>query len=78
MGIRPAVPELLRPFASAIDSELPVPPQRTHLMLDSRPSWVPINAGAQDKQFPDYPDESIADWHKRLGLESQSGHAGRD
>ena len=27
-------PELVHPFASAIDSELPVPPERTHLLLE--------------------------------------------
>ena len=65
----PKWPELVHPFASAIDSELPVPPERTHLLLDSRASWVPVHAGARDKQFPRYPDESIAAWHQRLGLE---------
>ena len=62
-------PELVHPFASAIDSELPVPPERTHLLLDSKASWVPVQAGPHDKQFPGYPDESIAAWHQRLGLE---------
>ena len=65
----PEWPELLHPFASAIDSELPVPPERTHLLLDSKASWVPLMADPQDKQFPHYPDESIAAWHQRLGLE---------
>jgi hypothetical protein len=65
----PHWPELVHPFASAIDSELPVPPERTHLLLDSRASWVPVHAGPRDKQFPGYPDESIAAWHQRLGLE---------
>lgn len=69
----PEWPGLLHPFASAIDSELPVPPERTHLMLNSRASWVPINAGPLDKQFPGYPNESIAAWHQRLGLEDRSG-----
>jgi hypothetical protein len=65
----PEWPELVHPFASAIDSELPVPPERTHLLLDSKASWVPVQAGPRDKQFPKYPDESIAAWHQRLGLE---------
>lgn len=64
----PEWPELLHPFASAIDSELPVPPERTHLLLDSKASWVPLMTNPQDKQFPKYPDESIAAWHQRLGL----------
>ena len=33
-------PELLHPHASAIDSALPVPPEHTHLMLDSKAGWV--------------------------------------
>jgi hypothetical protein len=62
-------PELVHPFASAIDTELPVPPERTHLMLGSRASWVEPQVGPGDKQFEEYPDESIAEWHKRHGLE---------
>jgi hypothetical protein len=67
----PEWPELVHPFASAIDSELPVPPERTHLMLDSRASWVPVQRGPRDQRFPRYPEESIAEWHQRLGLEDE-------
>jgi hypothetical protein len=35
----PTWPELVHPFASAIDTDLPVPPERTHLMLGSKASW---------------------------------------
>jgi hypothetical protein len=65
----PHWPDLVHPFASAIDTELPVPPERTHLLLDSKAGWVPVHAGPQDKVFAGYPDESIAAWHQRLGLE---------
>lgn len=61
-------PELLHPFASAIDTPLPVPPERTHLMLGSRASWVQPCTGDNDKSFDEYPDESLAEWHERLGL----------
>lgn len=64
----PRWPELIHPFASAIDTPLPVPPERTHLMLGSKAPWVEVRAGARDKQFDDYPEESIAEWHERLGL----------
>jgi hypothetical protein len=64
----PRWPDLLHPFASAIDTELPVPPERTHLMLGSKASWVEPALGPHDKQFDRYPDESIAAWHERLGL----------
>lgn len=64
----PRWPELVHPFASAIDSELPVPPERTHLMLDSKREWVNLCLGDKDQQFGGYPRESIAQWHERLGL----------
>jgi hypothetical protein len=66
----PTWPDLIHPHASAIDTPLPVPPERTHLMLGSRASWVEPCVGPNDKTFDEYPDESIADWHGRLGLES--------
>lgn len=69
----PRWPELVHPHASAIDSELPVPPERTHLMVGSKAPWVTLNKGPKDKVFDRYPDESIAAWHERLGLEDQGG-----
>jgi hypothetical protein len=65
----PRWPELVHPFASAIDTELPTPPQRTHMMLDSKASWVPVQTGPDDKCYGEYPAESLAEWHQRLGLE---------
>ena len=62
-------PELVHPFASAIDTELPVPPERTHLMLGSKAPWAPVHRGPADRCFDGYPDESIAEWHARHGLE---------
>ena len=61
-------PDLVHPYASAIDSELPAPPAHTHMMLGSKPGWVPVNAGPDDSQFERYPDESLAVWHQRMGL----------
>ena len=66
----PRWPELVHPLASAIDTELPVPPERTHLMLDDKPSWVEVHARPGDRRFGTYPDESLAEWHARLGLAS--------
>ena len=66
----PTWPELIHPFASAIDTPLPVAPERTHLMLGSRPDWVEPAIGPRDRRFEVYPEESIADWHRRLGLEA--------
>lgn len=65
----PRWPELVHPHASAIDTELPVPPERTHLMLGSKAGWVVPCVNDGDKTFDDYPDESLASWHRRLGLE---------
>lgn len=64
----PRWPELIHPFASAIDTELPRPPERTHLLLHAKPSWMALRADPKDKTFAEYPEESIADWHERLGL----------
>ena len=65
----PRWPDLVHPHASAIDSELPVPPERTHLMVGSKATWVEVHESPRDKVFDGYPDESIASWHQRLGLE---------
>ncbi len=68
----PRWPEQVHPFASAIDTELPVPPQKTHIMLEYRADWVEVRKGLEDKEFKEYPEESIAGWHERLGLEDSS------
>lgn len=64
----PRWPELLHPFAAAIDSELPAAPERVHLMLGSRAPWVPVEAGSRDQRYDELPAESIAEWHERRGL----------
>ncbi len=61
-------PDLVHPFASVVDSELPVPPERTHLMLDNKAAWVEVDFKGNDKSFAEYPDESIAQWHERLNF----------
>lgn len=64
----PRWPEWVYPFASAIDSALPVPPETVHIMLDFAAPWVEIPRGRNHRHFPRYPDESIVDWHRRHGL----------
>lgn len=66
----PRWPELVHPFASAIDTDLPVPPERVHLMLESKANWVEVRNEARDRHFDLYPDESLAEWHERHGLVS--------
>ena len=60
--------DLVHPFASAIDTDLPKPPQRTHLMLRYKASWVEPAIGKNDLVFDEYPKQSIEDWHKSHGL----------
>ena len=64
----PRWPELIHPFASAIDSELPQPPEVVHIMLDSKAAWVEVPEGGRHRHFPAYPDESIDDWHAKRDL----------
>jgi hypothetical protein len=63
----PRWPELLHPFASAIDTPLPVPSEHTHLMLAFKANWAEPAIGERDRTFERYPDESIAEWHQRTG-----------
>ena len=37
-------------------------------MLGSKAAWVEPTIGPRDQQFAEYPTESIAEWHERLGL----------
>jgi len=64
----PEWPELVHPFASAIDTPLPTPPEHTHLLLADKAPWVEVKAGRKDKQFAEFPRESLFEWHQRLGL----------
>ena len=64
----PRWPELVHPHASVIDTPLPEPPERLHMMLESCPGWVQPDIRDGDQGFDGYPDESLADWHTRHGL----------
>lgn len=64
----PRWPELVHPFASAIDTPLPVPRERVHIMLASKPDWVRVPRSRRDTEFAGYPEESIEDWHRKRGL----------
>jgi hypothetical protein len=63
----PRWPELVHPQAGAIDTPLPVPPKVTHIMLGSKPEWVEAHAKRGDQTFDEFPDESLAQWHERMG-----------
>lgn len=64
----PTWPELVHPFASAVDTPLPVPPSRVHIMEDYRVPWAAAAEGPEDDHFAEYPAESIEGWHRRRGL----------
>lgn len=64
----PEWPDLVHPFASAIDSDLPPAPSTVHMMLKFKPTWVELQLGEGDLQFDEYPRESLEDWHKGEGL----------
>ena len=64
----PNWPELMHPFASAIDCELPKPPRKVHLMLKYKANWVEPDVGRGDEMFEVYPNLSIADWHRKNGM----------
>jgi hypothetical protein len=64
----PRWPRLVHPFASALDSDLPAPPARVHLMLRFKASWVAPDIRPGDQCFDDYPAQSIEDWHRQRGL----------
>jgi hypothetical protein len=51
-----------------IDTPLPVPPSKVHLMLASKAPWVQPAIGPGDQTFDEYPEQSIEDWHRARGL----------
>lgn len=64
----PGWPELIHPFASAIDTPLPKPAKKTVLMTRYAPEWVEVPEGPEISQFEIYPDRGIEDWHRAHGL----------
>lgn len=64
----PTWPDLVHPHAGAIDTPLPTPPSVTHMMLGSKAGWVEVQANTGDVCVDAYPDESLAQWHRRHGL----------
>lgn len=64
----PQWPDLVHPFASAMDTPLPAPPSRVHLMLRYKAPWVTPHFGRGDAKFREYPELSIEEWHRKRGL----------
>lgn len=69
----PRWPELVHPYASAIDTPLPVPPERYHIFLASKPAWVRVPPGSEDKHSDGFPAlASLAEWHEQHQLNASS------
>lgn len=66
-------PDLVHPFASAIDGELPVPAETVHMMLDFKANWVEVPQGKNHLRFSGYPDKSVEVWHDRQKSSDTSG-----
>ncbi|KAJ7712355.1 Mss4-like protein [Mycena metata] len=60
-------PELVHPFAAAIDSPLQTPEKVVCLMTDSKPDYVRLPEGPKDV-FAKYPNASLEGWHKEHNL----------
>jgi hypothetical protein len=58
----------VHPFASAIDTKLPVPPSMVHTMVKFKALWVEPDFGRGDAGFQKYPEQSIGAWHRKRGL----------
>ena len=61
----PKWPDFLHPFASAIDTELPKPPEIQSIMTAYAVSWIEFPDGPQ---FASYPAMGLEDWHRAHGL----------
>lgn len=64
----PTWPDLVHPHASAIDTALPMPGEHVHMMLGSKAPWVEVEGKPGDPHVDEYPDCSLAEWHRRHHL----------
>lgn len=64
----PRWPDLIHPFASAIDTPLPSAPEVVHTLLASRANWVRVDQVKGDDCHNLYPPESLEEWHRRHRL----------
>ena len=60
-------PELIHPFASVIDTELPVPEEMVCVKNDSKPAWVRWPEGKKSVHDA-FNEASIEEWHREHGL----------
>ena len=60
--LRLPVPQFCYPMASAIDTPLPKPQSRNHIMLNYAPDWVHVPTDGA--HYAEYPERSLEQWHK--------------
>ncbi|OKL59012.1 hypothetical protein UA08_05487 [Talaromyces atroroseus] len=60
-------PELIHPFAPAIDTELPVPDEMVCIMDSSKPAYVRWPEGKKTV-YKEYGNDSLEGWHKKHNL----------
>lgn len=61
-------PELIHPFASAIDTDLPVPKEMVCVMGGSKPAWVRWPEGKKATNEFYGSSGSLESWHKENNL----------
>jgi hypothetical protein len=66
-----AAPDHVYPFASAIDTPLPEPPERVHVFTGEAPAWARPPASPDDFGVERNTRESIDAWHRRHGLREE-------
>jgi len=66
----PPFPQWTYPFAAAVDTPLPRPPEFIHVRTNERLGWVPRIGSEDDPSFEENTVESMVEWHQRLGLET--------
>ena len=61
-------PELVHPFASAIDTKLPKPPMTVHILLRDKADWVEPQIGPSDEVIRVTRAGRSEQWHKHRKL----------
>ena len=63
-----AAPDFVYPFASAVDTPLPEPPERVHVFTAEAPAWARPPSSPDDYTTERNTRESVTEWHRRHGL----------
>lgn len=72
----PRWPDLVHPFASAIDTPLPEPPERVRIMLEFAAPWCLLPDSENERHFGRYPEFSLEEWHRRHGVNEGQNSTG--